>query len=58
MKTLNLQEMEIVEGGGELRNCLLAGTNVLIGLVTIPWGGAWYAIAAISTAAGLGCFDY
>ncbi len=58
MKTLNLNEMELVEGGGLLRNCLLAGANTLLGIGTIPWGGAWYAIGAISTAAALGCFDY
>ncbi len=58
MKTLNLNEMENIEGGGLLRNCFLAGANTILGLVTIPWGGAWLALASISTAAGLGCFDY
>ena len=58
MKTLDLKQMENIQAGGLYRNCLLAGANTLLGLVAAPWGGIWYAIGAISTAAALGCFDY
>lgn len=63
MKNLNGNQMEILVGGTNGRNCLLAGAGVTVGVVLgIATGGAaaaaWYAFGGASWLTGIAgdCF--
>ncbi len=59
MKKLALNQMEIVEGGLDQRNCGLLGLAIVGGGIAgcFSFGAGWaFAGAAALTAAGSGCF--
>lgn len=59
MKTLELKQIESLEGGVNQRNCMILGGFIvggaIAGLATLGWGWGVASAAAI-TAAGSGCF--
>jgi len=56
MKTLELKQMENVQGGSQNRDCLIDGAITLIGAGTFIFGGWALMVGAIGHAAGIGCF--
>lgn len=63
MKTLELNQMELVNGAVNGRNCMLAGAGAAIGVIAgIATGGAvalaWYAFGGASWLTGVAgdCF--
>lgn len=59
MKTLNLKQMEVIEGGVDQRNCSLLGLAIVGGAIggLFSFGGGWvFAGAAALTAANSNCF--
>lgn len=59
MKTLNLKEMEVIEGGVSQRNCSVLGLIILgSSIAGLASGGAawWYTAGAITAAASADCF--
>jgi len=49
--------MELIKGGGHLRDCLIDGAIATVGAATALWGGRPLAVVGIADAARRGCFD-
>jgi len=57
MEKLSIEQMACIDGGGQMRDCMLDGALATLGVATFMFGGWAMTAGALAHGASIGCFD-